>query len=94
MKDNQDDKMNELGSRLTFEGTVKEGTIIRITGPKTKDFKWTVDCGKFGLISIILPPRGTFEIKAGTIIPGIYVDDVESDIADGDNVIRIEHPDC
>ena len=58
-----------------------------------KDIKYKLECGPYGLIQFVLPPGNRFTWEVGTFAGKIYLNNVDLDIADSDNVICIDDRD-
>jgi len=71
--------------------TIPAGATAEIVNGNREAKSYTFDCGAFGTISFTVPPGGSFRFKPRTAMPGIAMGDVDPDIPDGDNVVRIEN---
>ena len=54
---------------------------------------WRLDYGQLGTVEFTLPIGGKVRLKVGVEPPRITINDSEIDIADGDNVTRLNKPD-
>ena len=52
-----------------------------------------LDYGAYGSVRFNLPINGTVQITLGTMAPEIFLNDVEADVPDGDNVVRLKDQD-
>ena len=69
------------------------GDIVILTNGGLTPIAVTVDCGEYGTIMFDVAGGGEARLKVGTEAPTFFVNDVETDIPYGENVVPIRDPD-
>ena len=82
--------MND-NENIPSEGPI--GTTFEYTNGTSIPHLMTVDCGEFGTIEFTVPIGAKWRLTLGTTVPRIVIDDVEIDVLNGDNVVRLKNPD-
>ena len=65
------------------------GEIVTVTNEGLTPQAVTVDCGNYGTIMFNLPINGEVRLRVGSKPPKFLFNDIETDILDGENVVRI-----
>ena len=79
--------------KRNFSIEIEKGTAVEIENRIPKALSYTIECGDFGSITFDVLPGGIFRMNVGTIAPSVVINDVDSDIPDIDNVVKIKNPD-
>lgn len=80
--------VDEAPQILTFD--VPKGGVLELTNGSPSAQRYTFRCGVFGNITFVVPIGGSFRWTPGALQPEIIMDDVEDDIDEDENIIRIE----
>ena len=73
--------------------SVPVGVIVELTNGASAPKRYRFECGDYGFIEVDLPIGGKVRFKPRTIVPYIIMDDVEAQVFEGDNVVRIKDED-
>lgn len=70
---------------------VPSGAILEMTNGTSRPQHYRFECGEYGFVEFVLPIGGLFRFKPGKVLPKIIVDDVDDQIFEGNNVVRINN---
>ena len=82
-----------MNDRQNKSFSVYPGTVLEWANETTNAESLTVDCGPYGKIEFRVPIGGAVRFTVGTEPFRVPFNEVETDILDGDNVVRLKNPD-
>ena len=83
----------ESGEPQVLSWTVDPGTVLRWHNRTSNAQLWRFQCGEYGEITVTVPIGGMVELRTGTVAPTAILNDAPINIADGNNVVRINDQD-